>query len=98
VEEELEMNSFYPQMFKSFRELYGKTVTAQWHYGHGSDSRPTSCHYSCEGLRQGDAPVTAYFNVLAARVYKKQLTTLNERGVLFAIVDNVKIIAFPPRQ
>ncbi len=54
---------------------------------------------SCEGLRQGDAPATAYFNIIAAKVYMKQLQALNGRGVLFiAIADDVKIIAPPPRR
>jgi hypothetical protein len=32
---------------------------------------------------------------LAARIYRRQLATLNGRGVLFAIVDDVKITAPP---
>ncbi len=50
---------------------------------------------SIDGLRQGDAPATTYFNILAARIYRKQLATLNGRGVLFAIADDVKIAAPP---
>jgi hypothetical protein len=50
---------------------------------------------SCECLRQGDAPATIYFNVLASRVYKKQLHILNGRGVLFAVADDVKILGPP---
>ena len=50
---------------------------------------------SCEGLRQGDAPATIYFNVLAARVYMKQLRILEGRGVLFAVADDVKILGPP---
>ncbi len=50
---------------------------------------------SCEGLRQGDAPATVYFNVLAARVYRKQLRLLDGRGVLLAVVDDVKILGTP---
>jgi hypothetical protein len=50
---------------------------------------------SCEGLRQGDAPATVYFNILAAKVYMKHLQALNGRSVLFAIADDVKIIAPP---
>jgi hypothetical protein len=50
---------------------------------------------SCEGLRQSDAPATVYFNVLAARVYMKQLRILNGREVLFALADDVKILGPP---
>ena len=50
---------------------------------------------SCEALRQGDAPATVYFNVMATRVYKKQLQILNGRGVLFAVADDVKILGPP---
>ena len=49
----------------------------------------TSFHMSCEGLGQGDAPTTVYFNVLAARFYKKQLLILNGRGILFVVADDV---------
>jgi hypothetical protein len=45
--------------------------------------------------RQGDAPASIFFNILAARIYRKQLATLNGRGVLFIIVDDVKIAAPP---
>ena len=96
MEEELEINIVCHYMLKSYRELYGKTITVQWHYGNESNSPPTSCHYSCEGPRQGNAIATVYFNVLAARICKKQLTTLNGRGVLYAIAGDVKIIASPP--
>jgi len=70
-------------MLESFRTIYGKTVTFQWHYGNGPGKPVTSFHMSCEGLRQGDAPATVYFNVLAARVYKKQLLALDGRGCYF---------------
>ena len=53
-------------MLESFRALYGKNVTPQWHYGNGPDRPPTSCHMSIEGFRQGDAPATVYFNILVA--------------------------------
>ena len=33
-----------------------------------------------------------YFNVLAAIVYTRQLRILDERGVLFAVADDVKIM------
>jgi hypothetical protein len=82
-------------MLEYFRALYGKTVTVRWHFGNGPDRPATSFHILCEGLRQGDAPTTVYLNVLAAQVYKKQLVLLNKRGVLFAIVDDVKILAPP---
>ncbi len=50
---------------------------------------------SCEGLRQGDAPATVYFNVLAARIYRKQLRFRDGRGVLFVVADDVKILGPP---
>jgi hypothetical protein len=71
MEEELELNVAYHYMLESFKALYGKTMTVQWHFWNGLDMPATSFHMSCEGLRQGDAPATIYFNVLAARVYKK---------------------------
>ena len=37
LEEELEMNVAYHYMLESFRALYGKTVTVQWHFGNGPD-------------------------------------------------------------
>ena len=73
LEEELELNVAYHCMLESFRAIYGKTVTLQWHYGNGVDIPATSFHLSYEGLRQGDAPATIYFNVLATRVYMNQL-------------------------
>jgi hypothetical protein len=69
IEEELESDIIYNYLLESFRALYGKTVTPQWHYGDGLDRPPTSCHMSIDGLRQGDAPATVYFNILAARIY-----------------------------
>jgi hypothetical protein len=92
LEEELELNASYHYMLESFRALYGKTVIVQWHFGNGPDMPNTSFHMSCEGLRQGDAPATVYFNVLATRVYTKQLRTLDGRGVLFAVANIVKIL------
>jgi hypothetical protein len=82
-------------MLESFRALYGKTVTVQWHFGNGANKPTTSFHMSCEGLRQGDAPATFYFNMLAARVYRKQLQILKGRGVLFAVADDVNILGPP---
>ena len=87
MEEELELNVAYHYMLESFRALYGKKVVVQWHFGNGADKHVTSFHMSCEGLRQGDAPATVYFDVLAARVFRKQLLVLDGRGVLFAMAD-----------
>ncbi len=50
---------------------------------------------SIDGFRQGDAPASIFFNILAARIYRRQLATLNGRGVPFAIADDVKIAAPP---
>ena len=82
-------------MLESFRALYGKTVTVQWHFGNGPGKPATSFHMSCEGFRQGNAPATVYFNVLAARVYRKQLRILDGMGVLFAVADDVKLLGPP---
>jgi hypothetical protein len=85
LEEELvELNVAYHYMLESFMDLYGKTVTVQWHFGNGADGPATSFHMSCEGLRQGDAPATVYF--------RKKLLILNGRGVLFAVADDAKIL------
>jgi hypothetical protein len=70
------MNVAYHYMMESFQALYGKTVTVQWYFGNGPDRPVTSFHLSFEGLGQGDAPATVYFNVLAARMYRKQLQRL----------------------
>ena len=71
LEEELELNAAYHYyMFESFQALYGKTTTVRWHYGNRADRLATSFHLSCKGLRQGDAPDTVYFNVLAAIFYR----------------------------
>jgi hypothetical protein len=51
---------------------------------------------SIDGLRQGDAPATVYFNILGARVHRKQLALLDGRGVLFAVSDDLRILAPPP--
>jgi hypothetical protein len=44
---------------------------------------------------QGDALATVYFNVLVARIYRKQLRVFDGRGVLFAVADDVKILGPP---
>jgi len=95
TEEELESDIIYHYLLEVFKSLYGKTATPQWHYGEGPDRPPTSVHMSVDGFRQGDAPASVFFNILAARIYRKQLATLDGRGVLFAIVDDVKIAAPP---
>ena len=66
LEEELELNVAYHYMLESFRALYGKTTTVQWHFVNGPDRPATSLHMSREGLKQGDALATVYFNVLKA--------------------------------
>jgi hypothetical protein len=63
LKEELELNVAFHYVLKSFRALYGKMVTVQWHFGNGPDRPATSFHLSCEGLTQGVAPTTVYFNV-----------------------------------
>ena len=95
MEEELESDIFYHYLLESFRALYNTTLTPQWHYGDGPNRPPTSCHMSIDGLRQGYAPVTVYFNILVARVYRKQLATLDGRGVLFAVADDLRVMGPP---
>ena len=51
LEEELEINVVYHYMLESFRALYGKRVTVQWHFGNGPDRPATSFHMSSEWLR-----------------------------------------------
>ena len=74
----------YHYMLESFRALYGKTVTVQWHYENGPDKHVTSFHMSYEGRMQGDAPATVYFNVLALKIYTKQLRILGGMGGYFS--------------
>jgi hypothetical protein len=93
TEEELESDIIFHYLLEVFRALYGTTVTPRWHYGDGPDRPPTSVHMSIDGFRQGDGPATDYFNILTAWIYRKQLATLDGRGVLFAIADDVKIAA-----
>jgi len=50
---------------------------------------------SVDGFKQGDAPTSIFFNIRAARICRRELATLDGRGVLFAIVDDVKIAAPP---
>jgi hypothetical protein len=95
AEEEMESDVIYHYLLKVFKALNGRTVTPQRHYGDGPDRPPTSVHMSIEGFTHGDAPASIFFNILAARIYRRQLATLNGKGVLFAIVDDVKIAAPP---
>jgi hypothetical protein len=93
AEEEMESDVIFHYLLEVFRALYGKTLSPQWHYGDGPDRLPTSAHMSIDGFRHGDAPASIFFNILAAMIYIRQLATLNGRGVLFAIVDDIKITA-----
>ena len=95
LEEEQELNVAYHYMLEFFRALYGKTINMQWRFGNGADMHASSFHMSCEGLRQGDAPATVDFNVLAARVYRKQLQALDGRGFLFTLENDVEILGPP---
>ncbi len=92
-EEEFEMNVVYHYMPESFRALYGNTLTVQWHFGSGPDRAATSFHLSCKGLRQGDALAIIQFDIVVARVYRKQQEALKGKGVFVAIAENVKILA-----
>jgi hypothetical protein len=59
------------------------------------DRPATSFRMFCEGLKQGDAPATVCFNVLATRVYMRQLRMMYGKGVLFTVADDVKILDIP---
>ncbi len=48
-----------------------------------------------DGMRHGDVPARVYFNIMVARVYRKLLSILDGREVLFAIVDDAKTSAPP---
>jgi hypothetical protein len=48
---------------------------------------------SIDGLRPGDAPSMVYFNTPVARVYRKHLALPDGRGVLFAVADDLRILA-----
>jgi hypothetical protein len=50
---------------------------------------------SIDKLRQGDAPATVYFNIQVARVYRKRLATLDGRGVIFAVADDMRVVGPP---
>ena len=80
AEEEMESDIIYHYLMEVFKPLYGKTATPQWDYGDGPDRPPTSVHMFVEGFRQGDAPASIFFNILAARIYRRQLATLDGRG------------------
>jgi hypothetical protein len=95
AEEELESDIMFHYFLEAFKSLYGKMVTPQWHYGDGPGRPPTSVHMSMDCFRHGDAPASIFFNIMAARIYRRQLATLDDRGVLFDIVDDVKIAAPP---
>ena len=95
MEEDLESDIIYHYLLESFRALYGKTTNPQWHYGDGPDRPPTRCHMFVDGLRQGDAPATVYFNIMVAQVYRKQLATLDGRGALFAVADDLRVMGPP---
>ena len=41
------------------------------------------------------APATVYFNIPVARVYRKQMATLDGCGVLFAVADVMRVLGPP---
>ena len=47
-------------------------------------------------MRHRETAANVFFNILAARLYKAFNKILDGRGVLLAIVDDVKIKALPP--
>ncbi len=42
MEDELESNIIYHYLLKAYRNLYGKNVATQWHFGSGPDRPPSS--------------------------------------------------------
>jgi hypothetical protein len=48
-----------------------------------------------DGLRKGNAPAIVYFNILVVQVYIKQLATLDGRGVLFVVADDLRVLGSP---
>jgi hypothetical protein len=95
AEEELKSDVIFHYLFEVFKDLYRNNVTPQWHYKEGPDRPPTSVHMSIDGFRQGNAPSSIFFNILAVMICIRQLATLNGKSVLFDIVDDVKIAAPP---
>ena len=93
--EELDAEPDYHFMRAIAEAAYGTRASPQWHFGNGPDKPPTSVHMSVEGLRQGDAAASIYFNIIAARVYREVIKLLAGRGILLAIADDVKIVAPP---
>jgi hypothetical protein len=68
ADEELESDVIYHYLLEVFRSLYGMTAIPHWNYGDGPGLPPTSVHMSVDGFRQGDAPASIFFNILAARI------------------------------
>ena len=93
--EEKERDSYLHFLIQIFLNLYGESCTPQWHFGNGPDQPPTSLHGSGDGLRQGETMANVIFNILAARLYMAFMKIIGDRGVFFAIADDVKI-ARPP--
>ncbi len=75
--------------------LYGENCTPLWHAGNGPDQPPTSIRWQGDAHRQGETDANVFFNTLASRLYKALMTILRDRGVLFAIADDVKITGPP---
>ena len=75
--------------------MYGENRTPQWHFGNGPNQPPTSCHWSGDGLCQGETAANVFFNILAARLFRAFMKILDGRGVLFGLADDVNI-ACPP--
>jgi len=53
MEEELESDILFHYMLETFRALYGRNVTPQWHYGDGPDRPPTSYHMPIDNVKPG---------------------------------------------
>ena len=91
--EELLANPALHPLIPVFNFLYGTSSSPLWHFGDGPGEDFTSEHLSVEGLRQGCAAASIFFNILAARVYRRLLAVLDGRGILVAVADDLKIIA-----
>ena len=56
IEEELESDIIYHYLLESFRALYGKTMTPQWHYGDGPDRPPHKLQHVYRRTEVGRRP------------------------------------------
>lgn len=78
-----------------FLALYGDRTPDLWYYGDGPLHGPTCSLHSMEGTRQGCVFGAVFFNIAVNELYKEFADILGDKGVLFAIADDCKIVAHP---